>query len=175
MENEEYQIPMQVGHSRRLRFRLAPVSKKIMNADADWLDDAELCIDNITAHELLLPYIEMFFTDAFQFHNELNLMPFSAAGRMADEIRADVMKMKKDFDDPSLDRIRPHIALDLIVPPEVYSSNYVLASAFEKNEAVRKHLKTVTDFYGKVTDWIDQSIKKYEPLDFHDFAVTAPV
>ena len=46
MTEERYRIRMKRGHHKKLRFWFCPVNEKIMNADADWLEDAELSCEH---------------------------------------------------------------------------------------------------------------------------------
>ena len=88
-ENAEnrYRIRIRRGHNRKLRFWFAPVSEKIMNADADWIEEAELSCDNLATKQLFFPFIEKYYPGEFEWRNELNLMPFENVRAMTREVR----------------------------------------------------------------------------------------
>jgi len=174
MSEIPYKIPVQIGHSPTLRFRLAPVSKKIMSGDADWIDSKEFCVDNICGHEFLLPFVEQFLPDQFLFRNEINLMPFSNASRMSEEIRKTASLLKTDYSSPALAGIKKHFSLDLLVSGGEYNQKYLLLSGPQKAQAVRDRIGIVIDFYMQFAGWLDSVIAEYEPKDFHQLAITSP-
>lgn len=173
-KRRSYHIPIQIGHSARLRFRIAPVNKAIMNGDADWLNEEELCADNISSRELLFPFIDQYFPGKFLFKNELNLMPFSNAHQMAASLENTAYLLQTDYKNPKLDPLRSHFALDLLISSEEYEASYVLASTVEKEAAVSANIGVVIDYYRRIARFLNDEIKKYEPLDYHSFAISSP-
>ena len=87
MAEDRYRIRVRRGHHKKLRFWFAPVSEKIMNADADWLSDAELSCDNLPTKQLFYPFIKKYYPGEFLWKNELNLMPFDNVRAMTREVR----------------------------------------------------------------------------------------
>ena len=146
-----------------------------MNADADWLDSEEICIDNITAHELLLPFIERYMPSEFLFHNEINLMPLSKAAAMSGEIRNTALLLQRDYGNAALAGLKEHLAIDLLVSAEDYNAKYLLLSPGQKEQAVQDHIGTAIAFYVRIAKWLDSMTSKYVPLGFSDLAVTSPV
>ena len=169
-----YRIPTQIGHSARLRFRIAPVNKDIMNGDADWLNSEEFCSDMIASRDLFYPFIKKYFSGKFLFRNELNLMPFSDANRMLAEMDHVAILLEKDYVNKELDPLRRYFALDILIPGTEYEEKYIFASPAEKEAAVRANIGTVIDFYRTISRYMKKEIAKYEPLNYHFFAISSP-
>ena len=174
MAENGYRIRMKRGHSRRLRFWFAPVSEKIMNADADWIEEAELSVDSIACKELFFPFIEKYLPGEFQWRNELNLMPFGNVRDMTKEVKKVAAMMKKNFNDPKLAPYRAWISLDLLMSAEDYEEQYAGASEAEKRLAIAGHSDVVVEFYERLCRWLDSTADRYEPLGFNAIAIFAP-
>jgi len=174
MANSGYRIRMKRGHSRRLRFWFAPVSERIMNADADWLEDAELSVDSICCKELFFPFIEKYLPDKFLWHNELNLMPFGNVLDMVKEVRRVASMMKKNYNDPRLLPYKSHIALDLLMSSEEYEARYSASPEAEKQRAIEEHIGVAIEFYERLCKWLEDTVRRYEPLGFNAIAIFAP-
>ncbi len=174
MAQNGYRIRMKRGHSRRLRFWFAPVSEKIMNADADWLEEAELSVDNICCRELFFPFIVKYLPGEFKWRNELNLMPFGNVRDMTKEVRKVAAMMKKNFNDPKLAPYKTGITLDLLMSAEEYESRYSGASEAEKQRAIKQYSGVVVEFYERLCRWLDNTVDRYEPMGFNAIAIFAP-
>ena len=174
MPDDVYHIKIKNGHNKRLRFWFAPVSDKIMNARADWLDDAELSCDNISTKELVYPFIKKHFPGEFKWRNELNLMPFENALAMAREMRRVSKLMKRNFTDPRLASYKRRITIDLLVSEQEYEERFANASERQKRAAVADHIGVVTEFYTAIADYIEDTVEEYEPKGFHSIAIYAP-
>ena len=174
MAEDRYRIRVRRGHHKKLRFWFAPVSEKIMSADADWLSDAELSCDNLPTKQLFYPFIKKYFPGEFLWKNELNLMPFDNVRAMTREVRKVVKLMRKNYADPRLARYKRHFSIDLIVDPEEYEEKYVEASDFVRDRAVEENKEVICEFYLTLCNWLDKTMDHYEPLGFHDMAIFAP-
>ena len=174
MADGTYHIRIKNGHSKRLRFWFAPVSDKIMNARADWLDDAELSCDNICAKELVYPFIKKHFPGEFKWRNELNLMPFENALAMAREMRRVSKLLRRNYNDPRLNSYKRRFSIDLLVSEQEYEERYANASAREKKAAVEEHIDVVIEFYTVIADYIEDTAEEYAPKDFNAIAIYAP-
>ncbi len=174
MSEEHYHIRVKRGHQRRLRFWFAPVSPAIMNADADWLDDAELSCDNICTKELFYPFIEKHFPKEFKWRNELNLMPFANVLDMTTEVRKVCAAMKKNYHNPKLARYKKNFAIDLLVNAEEYEIHYLDASESEREAAIEEHKDVIIEFYTKICDYLEETVKEYKPQGFDAIAIYAP-
>ncbi|MDO4620726.1 MAG: hypothetical protein Q4B09_08910 [Lachnospiraceae bacterium] len=174
MSDETYHIRVRRGHHKRLRFWFAPVDDKIMNARADWLDDAELSCDNICAKEMLYPLIRKHFPGEFQWRTELNLMPFENALKMAKELKNVAKLLKRNYDDPRLTAYKKHFSIDLLVNADEYEEKYAHATTLAKKQAVEERVDLIVEFYRTVADYLEKTVAEYEPKGFHSFAIYAP-
>ena len=103
MTEERYRIRMKRGHHKKLRFWFCPVNEKIMNADADWLEDAELSCEHRATRQLFYPFIKKYFPGEFLWKNELNLIPMKNVRMLEKELRACIRLLKDGkLDDPRL-------------------------------------------------------------------------
>lgn len=174
MPEKTFQIRVRRGHVRRLRFGFCPVNEKIMNADADWPENEELCCDTICTRELFFPFIEKYYKGKFKFRNELNVMPFGDVAAMSAEVRR-VQKMLKDnYSDPYLDQYKKNFAIDLLVDGDEYDQKYLEASDAEKEKGVEEHVDVICTFYGKICDYLEDEVKRLSPKGFNAMAIWAP-
>ena len=169
-----YRIRVRRGHNRKLRFWFAPVSDKIMNADADWLEDAELSCDNLAAKQLFFPFIQKYYPGEFEWRNELNLMPFENVRAMTKEVRKVVKLMRKNYADPRLARYKRHFSIDLVVDSEEYEEKYAEAPDFVREKGIEENKEVICEFYLTLSNWLDKTMDKYEPLGFRHIAIFAP-
>ena len=174
MSEGQFQIRMRNGHSKKLRFWFAPVSDKIMNADADWEEQAELSCSYIHTRRMVFPIIRKFYPGEFLWKNELNLMPFENAARLAKQLRKVARLLKKNYHDPRLNSYRKLYHIELLVSPEEYEELYANASSFVKEQGVEENIDVVIDFYLKLAAWIENTIAEYEPRGFNAIAISAP-
>ncbi len=174
MSDEHYHIRVRKGHHKRLRFWFAPVSPAIMNADADWLEDAELSCDNICTKELFFHFIKKHFPGEFQWKNEINLMPFANVLEMVDEVRKVSRLMEKNFNDPRLRRYKKNFAIDLLVNAEEFDANYLDAPDSVRMQAIEEHKDVIIEFYNRICDYLEETINTYKPKGFDAIAICAP-
>ncbi len=174
MSDDHYHIRVKKGHHKRLRFWFAPVSPKIMNADADWLEDAELSCDNICTKELFYPFIQKYFPGDFQWRNEINLMPFANVLEMTEEVRKVSALMRKNYNDPRLRRYKKNFAIDLLVNAEEYEEKYMDAPESVRFAAIEEHKDVIIEFYDKICDYLEETVKTYKPKGFDAIAICAP-
>ncbi len=174
MAEKHYHIRVRKGHQRRLRFWFAPVSPKIMNADADWLEDAELSCDNICTKELFYPFIEKHFPGEFKWKNEINLMPFANVLEMTEEVRKVAGLLEKNYNDPRLRKYKQNFAIDLLVNAEEYDEKYVDATEAECLKGIEEHKDVIIEFYLKICDYLEETINTYKPQGFDAIAICAP-
>lgn len=174
MSEESYHIRVRKGHQSRLRFWFAPVSREIMNADADWLEKEELSCDNICTHELFYPFIQKHFPGEFKWRNEINIMPFSNVREMVHEVRSVSRALENDYHNPRLIPYKKNFAIDLLVNAEEYDAKYSAASDSVKIAAVEEHKEVIIEFYKKICDYLDSMCTEYEPKGFLGIAICAP-
>ena len=175
MEEPQYRIRTKRGHSSRLRFWFDPVSKDILNGDADLIYPDELSCDNICMHDLFFPFIEKNFPGRFLFKNELNLMPFENVRNMSEDIRRISSLLLTDYENPVLKRIKLGYSINLLVSEDVYEEKYRDLSPEQEYSAVKNHIRVITDFYKTIADYLDEMISKYGPKGFSAIAISAPV
>ncbi len=174
MSENMYRIRMRRGHHKRLRFGFCPVNDRIMNADQDWPEEAELSCDTICTRELFFPFIEKYYPDEFKWRNELNLMPFDNVRAMIREVRRVTRVMKRNWNDPRLRKYKRYIEIDLLVDSEEYEEKYMQASDAVRKRAVEEHSQVVTDFYTRLCDWLEKTMDEYEPEGYKYMAIFAP-
>lgn len=174
MSEDRYRIRIRRGHHRKLRFWFCPVNDKIMNADADWPEDAELSCDNLATRQFFFPFIKKYYPGEFLWRNELNLMPFENVRAMTKEVRKVVKLMRKNYSDPRLARYKKHFALDLIVDPDEYEEKYLDLPESAKARAIEENKEVICEFYLTLANWLDKTMDKYEPAGYHSMAVFAP-
>ena len=172
MKNENYEIPAEVGYTKDLTFRIVPVSKAIMTADADWLKNDELCLDAECAEAILLPFIEEYTSAPFRDGDEINTIRFVRAKRLSQDLRTTAAYLKKDPAAPALAELVSRIDPEMILPRREFS-RLKKASEEERREAVYDHMDMVIEFYLLVSDYLLDMMEKYEPLGFRHFAVTS--
>ena len=174
MSDKTYHIKMKRGHHKRLRFWFCPVNDKIMNADQDWPEEAELSCDNICTKELFFPFIRKYYPGEFLWKNELNLMPFEDVRAMIKEVRKVARLMKRNFSDPRLKKYIRNIDIDLLVDSEEYEEKYMNASDPARRRAVEEHADVIIEFYNRLCDWLEKSMDRYEPEGWSYMAIFAP-
>lgn len=174
MSEDRYHIRMKKGHNRRLRFWFCPVNDKIMNADQDWPEEAELSCDNICTRTLFFPFIRKYYPGEFEWKNELNLMPFDNVRAMIREVRKVARVMKRNFNDPRLKKYTRNIDIDLLVDSEEYEEKYMSAPDSVRRQAVEEHADVVIEFYTRLTDWLEKTMDQYEPEGYQYMAIFAP-
>ena len=172
--DQQYHIRVRRGHHQRLRFWFAPVDDRIMNARADWLDDAELSCDNLCTKELFYPFIRKYYPGKFEWKNELNLMPIDSVLAMTNECRHVAKLLKKNYHDPRLKAYKRHYSIDLLVTEDEYERLYANAPAAAKEKAVEDHADVIIEFYKTVCDYLEETVKEYAPKGFHSIAIYAP-
>ena len=170
----QYEIPRRVGYTKELTFRIAPVSKAIMNADADWLYDDELCIDNAAATALLRPFLDEYLKKPFKAHDEINVMAFSRVRLLIDALTETSTMLLEHYDEPVLKSFKNYIPLDVVLPPEE-RDKAALASRAEKERLLKDNIDVVTNFYGFVADHLSAVIKDFGAKGFRHIAITSPV
>ncbi len=174
MADGAYRIRMKRGHSKRLRFWFCPVNDKIMNADQDWPEEAELSCDHLCTKQLFYPFIKKYYPGEFQWKNELNLMPFDNVRAMIREVRKVTKLMKRNFNDPRLRPYKKRIEIDLLVDSDEYEEKYMTASDLVRRQAVEEHAGVVIEFYTRLCDWLEKSMDRYEPQGYKYMAIFAP-
>lgn len=174
MAEERYHIRMKRGHNRRLRFWFCPVNDKIMNADQDWPEEAELSCDSICTRELFFPFIKKYYPGEFLWKNELNLMPFDQVRAMIKEVRKYARLMKRNWNDPRLRKITKRIDIDLLVDSEEYEEKYMNAPDVVRRRAVEENADVVIEFYTRLCDWLEKTMDHYEPAGYNNMAIFAP-
>ena len=136
MTEERYRIRMKRGHHKKLRFWFCPVNEKIMNADADWLEDAELSCEHRATRQLFYPFIKKYFPGEFLWKNELNLMPFENVRAMTKEVRKVVKLMRRNYADPRLARYKKFFSIDVLVDTETFEEKYIDQPDYVRDQAV---------------------------------------
>ena len=174
MAEQRYRIRVRRGHNKKLRFWFAPVSEKIMNADADWLEDAELSCDNLATKQLFFPFIKKYYPGEFLWRNELNLMPFENVRAMTREVRKVVKLMRKNYSDPRLMRYKRFFSIDLIVDSDEFEEKYMDAPEYVREKAIEENKEVICEFYLTLSNWLDKTMDKYEPMGFTAIAIFAP-
>ena len=174
MAGEHYVIRMRKGHSSKLRFWFAPVSDTIMNADADWEEEAELSCNYVHTRRLVFPIIRKFYPGEFLWHNELNLMPFEDALKLSKQLRKIARLLRKNYDDPRLASYKKLFRIELLVSSEEYEEKYEGKPDYICEAGIRENIDVVTEFYLKLAAWIETTINEYEPLGFNAIAISAP-
>ena len=174
MGEDHYHIRVKKGHVKRLRFWFAPISQKILDADADWLEEEELSCDNICTRELFYPILKKHFPGEFQWHNEINVMPFKNVRGLIRETRAVCHALEYNYDDPRLRSYKRTFAIDLLVNAEEYDEKYATASESEKKKAVEEHKDVLIEYYSAICDYLDDICSRYEPKGFLGIAICAP-
>ena len=174
MTEERYRIRMKRGHHKKLRFWFCPVNEKIMNADADWLEDAELSCEHRATRQLFYPFIKKYFPGEFLWKNELNLMPFENVRAMTKEVRKVVKLMRRNYADPRLARYKKFFSIDVLVDTETFEEKYIDQPDYVRDQAVEENKEVICEFYLTLCNWLDKTMDKYEPLGFHDMAIFAP-
>ncbi|MEE3420657.1 MAG: hypothetical protein VZR02_06100 [Lachnospiraceae bacterium] len=174
MGEEHYHIRVKKGHVKRLRFWFAPISQKILDADADWLEDEELSCDNICTKALFYPILRKHFPGEFQWHEEINVMPMKNVRGTIRETRAVVNALEHNYDDPRLRSYKKTFAIDLLVDADEYEEKYAEASEAEKIKAIEEHKDVLIEYYTAICDYLDDIVKRYEPQGFLGVAICAP-
>jgi len=170
----QYEIPHQIGYTKDLTFRIAPVNKAIMNADADWLYDDELCIDNTAATALLRPFLDEYLKKPFKAHDEINVMAFSRVKLLIEALRETSTMLLEHYDEPALKSFKNYLPLDVVLSPEE-RDKAALASRAEKERLLKDNIEVVTDFYRFVADHLTSVISDFGPRGFRHIAITSPV
>lgn len=174
MADEQFQIRIKKGYSKKLRFHFAPVSDAIMKADADWLTEAEISCSFIHTRKLVYPFIKKYFPGKFVFEDELNLMPFEDAERMARQLRKVARLLEKDYMNPRLASYKKLFSIELLVSPDEYEERYEDASSFVREQGIRENISVVTTFYRRLSSWILETIEEYGPKGCNAIAIWAP-
>ncbi|MBQ6386812.1 MAG: hypothetical protein IJJ38_11680 [Lachnospiraceae bacterium] len=174
MADVHYRIRMKNGHSRKLRFWFAPVSPAIMNADADWEEEAELSVSYPHARRMVYPLIRKYYPGEFLWENELNLMPFENAARLASYMKKLAKLLRRNYNDPRLAPYRKLFRIELLVSPSEYEETYAEAPEYVREKGIEENIDTAVDFYLRLAAWIEQTIREYEPKGFDAIAISAP-
>ncbi|MDO4477981.1 MAG: hypothetical protein Q4B73_02935 [Lachnospiraceae bacterium] len=164
-------IPIHLGYTEKLRFRLAPINKDIMAANADYLTEAELCLDGRAAEALILPFIQQHLKKPFQDHDEINLMSFASAKRLCRDLKTTVTMLKEHFDDPNLNDLKNQVTLDMIVREDDLVE-FEDASPAEIRAFIKANFSIVTDFYTRTIREIVTLINRYEAQGYRHFAIS---
>ena len=174
MAKSHYSIPAEIGFTKELTFRLAPVSKAIMNADADWVYDDELCLDTEAASVLLRPFIDEYLKKPFKARDEINIMGFARVRELISALRETSALLEQHFDDPAMKAFEQYIPLTIILPPEERMTAET-ASKADQRRILKKNIGTVTEFYSIVADHLDDVMDRYGKKGFRYIAITSPV
>lgn len=167
-----YRIPVRSGYTRDLTFRMAPVNKAIMNADADWITADELCLDNEAGRMLLLPFIEDVMKNPFAFGDEINILGFSAVKRLIRSLRETADLLETRYNDPALADFKRHIPVELLLPGEERTIA-ALSTPAEKTALLASHINVLTAFYRETADLLAALVRDYGARGFRHMAVTA--
>lgn len=172
MSQSNYEIPVQTHHAKSLTFRMAPVSKAIMNAEADWITDDELCVDDETGRTLLLPFISESLKKPFAFGDEINILAFSGLKVVIRSLRETVVMLTNHYDDPAMKTFIDHIPAELLVGEEKRDA-VRRASAAKKAAIRRENIGVLADFYTNVANALTKIGKSYGTKGFRHLAITS--
>ena len=174
MAKTTYSIPAVIGYTKDLTFRIAPVSKAIMSADADWLYDEELCLDNEAAQSLLMPFLEEFLKKPFETHDEINIMGFSRVRQLVQALRETASMLENHFDDPAMKTFKAYLPVDILLPPED-RDRAALAGKAGREELLRENIGVAVEFYDFIADHLSSIMKTYGQKGFRHIAITSPI
>jgi len=174
MAKRHYSIPAEIGYTKELTFRLAPVSKTIMNADADWIYDDELCLDNDAANALLMPFLEEYLKRPFKARDEINIMGFSRVKELISALRETAAMLEQHYDDPAMRAFEQYIPLEVVLPPDERDLA-ATATRSERAKILKKNIGTVIEFYSLIADHLEDIIDRYGKKGFRHIAITSPV
>ena len=165
-----YRIPIQIGYSEDLSFRIAPVTKAILNADADWQFTHELCLDAKAAEALILPFISQRLKKDFVAHDEINILSFAAARRVCRDLKITAAMIKDDYDNPALNDLKAQVTPDMILPED--KRGEAVSASPEKIEKLRReNFSSVVDFYNETADKMNMIMDSYSKKGYLHFAV----
>ena len=167
-----YRIPVQIGYSDELSFRIAPVNRAIMNADADWPFSHELCLDGKAATALILPFISQHSKREPEAGEEINLISFTAARRICRDLKITAAMLKDDYDNPVLSDLKEQVTLDMLLPRKNSSEEEKEPSKEEIEKLRRDNFFVIVIFFNETANLLNSLIESFEKKGYQHFAVT---
>ncbi|MBQ0058771.1 MAG: hypothetical protein KBS83_02250 [Lachnospiraceae bacterium] len=173
MGTDTRNIPLSFSYNERLTFRIAPVNKKIMSADADWLLDEEMCMTPEVGISMLLPFIEPYMKHEFKFDEEINTMAFSSVKALIRDLTQTCDILEKQFNNPALTQFKDQLPL-AVIAGDAAASIATSAGKAERNKLLKENLPVILRFYDDVIDQLKHYLKDFREDGFRHIAITTP-
>lgn len=169
--SESFSLPVRTGNITEPSFRIAPVNRAILNADADWPLSHELCLDLKAATALILPFFEQVSGKPLLLHDEINTVSFQAARRLSRNLKITAAMLKDDYDNPALDDLKNEVTLGMLLPEEEAAKAAKL-SPDEISDLRRRHFHVICRFYNDTADKLNHLMEDFSKKGCQRFAVT---